>query len=1019
VTDTAGEESRVAIHESLLAGVSSLRGVAGAGLLLLATLLAACDDPGAARGGRDGGAPDGAAADGGEADGGAPDEGAVDASGDGGDPADLGGDEDCGADGARCPFDDHTVATVGGLADLQRLLVPGAGGRAAAKFLITSFHQDDRRQLLLFAGDFYAMHDEWYWFRLLNGQPVPGASAQPVAGLSFATVAEIVRWAETQASLPLDLTWVMDGRLYSPAFYELALQADPRRFGLGSLLYLPARPGVREELWLFELEYGDRADHAILTRYFEVLDASLPPELAGRVKWVVRSPAQESLAVRMETERLRYWDRIVRYGELVVPGEVEVYNPGIAAGRAKLLRADEGLGSALATDVLILDGVPDWLPPAAALVTALPQTPLAHINILAKNRGIPNSYRGGAAGDPGLEQLARAHAPVLVYAAAPATLRLLPLGEAQYAAYRALLTPPALHLEPVDVRDAPRVLPLTGLSFGQSVAQRSLLGGKAAGMIALLAQLTDDRGPVAAPPRPVAVTIRPYVEHLAPLQPRLAEMLQAPDFVAQSWVRLLVLEGEEEFAARQPDPLSRANRERFFVDHPPGDVLRDLVDEGGLRQVIKDLPVAAATLAEITAVLAQEFGSHATTQGLRFRSSSNVEDLEGFNGAGLYESFTGFLHADTLSGSDRKKTVSTALRKTWASYWAAEAFEERRLAGVDHLAGAMGVLVHARFDDELEAANGVLTMTLLPAGGQVLDVNLQVGALSVTNPETEAGALPEVDRLEQGALDEPVTVTRVRGSTELPVGQWVASDEELRALFREVRVLATTWLAEANAGLPRAQQGAVTVLDLEVRRMAPGWPALAAGQGPAYPARLVLKQVRSLDPGLSRIPEEVRSRPFPRDLLARARRVERRVCTSPALTLIVYEALSDPARPPDMGWSTTPFTALALVSLRQPLPALGLPAGHTGGADHTGFARVAHPATSGRSWDLQLEIRPDLVPQVGFATLAVTPEGGWQLGRDEAVASGAGLRCVVEVPFASPSDYLLELLQQAGDDPGL
>ena len=38
---------------------------------------------------------------------------------------------------------------------------------------------------------------------------------------------------------------------------------------------------------------------------------------------------------------------------------------------------------------------------------------------------------------------------------------------------------------------------------------------------------------------------------------------------------------------------------------------------------------------------------------------------------------------------DRKRDVEWALKKTWASYWSWEAFEERRSLGIDHLAGNM------------------------------------------------------------------------------------------------------------------------------------------------------------------------------------------------------------------------------------------------------------------------------------------------------------------------------------------
>jgi hypothetical protein len=80
-----------------------------------------------------------------------------------------------------------------------------------------------------------------------------------------------------------------------------------------------------------------------------------------------------------------------------------------------------------------------------------------------------------------------------------------------------------------------------------------------------------------------------------------------------------------------------------------------------------------------------------------------VEDVEGFNGAGLYTSYTGYLRPEAQADpDDRDNTIESAIQKAWASYWSFEAFEERRAEQIDHLSGAMGLVVHARFDDDLE-----------------------------------------------------------------------------------------------------------------------------------------------------------------------------------------------------------------------------------------------------------------------------------------------------------------------------
>jgi hypothetical protein len=111
--------------------------------------------------------------------------------------------------------------------------------------------------------------------------------------------------------------------------------------------------------------------------YFEVLAANGNPELAD-VHWLIRSPEQEVLAQQMEAEGLPYADRVTRYGELARPGEVEVYHPGLTAGRVRRVRAGEdGWGALQATDIVLAEEIPDELPPCAAFLepsaAALPE----------------------------------------------------------------------------------------------------------------------------------------------------------------------------------------------------------------------------------------------------------------------------------------------------------------------------------------------------------------------------------------------------------------------------------------------------------------------------------------------------------------------------------------------------------------------------------------------------------------------------------------------------------------------
>ena len=374
-------------------------------------------------------------------------------------------------------------------------------------------------------------------------------------------------------------------------------------------------------------------------------------------------------------------------------------------------------------DVAIYETIPNELSRVAGLITTVPQTPLSHVNLRAVQDGVPNAFIRDALDDGDIDDLIGRYVHYSVTAdgysiraATPAEV------EAHFAASR----PPGTQTPERDLT-VTRITGLDDIGFDDWNA----FGVKAAN-VAVLRTLGFPDGTV---PDGFAAPFYFYDEFMKHngFYDDIEEMLEDPDF-------------QSDYDTQEKE-LKK------------------------LRKKIKK----GDTPEWIIAALTEMHSKYPEGQSLRYRSSTNNEDLPGFSGAGLYDSKT--QHPDETE----EDGIAKSLKQVYASLWNFRAFTEREFYRVDHLAAAMGVLVHPNYSDEL--ANGV-AVSFDPIRMRYGNyyVNSQLGEDLVTNPD--AHSAPEEILLHQGG-----EYTVLATSNQMQRGQLLMSDAQMDQLRRHLELI--------------------------------------------------------------------------------------------------------------------------------------------------------------------------------------------------------------------------------------
>ena len=445
-------------------------------------------------------------------------------------------------------------------------------------------------------------------------------------------------------------------------FNQIEYYSPSRRFLLGAVTWYE-----EPDKWVYEIAPYDSSSADMVATSFELIrDAGF--------FGVDLYFHPTSSTVELMAEDLPDWIPVITTDELFADIQYQPLNLGEGIGQLRFVSAQE-LNDVYVSprDIVVLDGVPNDISVVAGLITSELQTPLSHINVLSQNRGTPNMALRGAFDNEEMRALDLAWVR-LVVEAFDYTLEEVTQAEAD--AWWEKHKPDAVQVPDLDLT----VTDLRDIEL-LTVEDIPAFGGKAS-HYGVMSQIGD------AVPCPKAFAVPVYYYKQFETENGFDVTIQA------------LLEDED------------------FINNPE---VRDQELEA-----LRDAMMVAPVNPDFEALLVDKLETDYPDTRMRFRSSTNAEDLADFTGAGLYTSASGEV-------DDPSSPLLDAVREVWGSLWNFRAFEERSYNGIDHQAVAMALLSHHSFPDE--EANGVaLTNNMFDETQPGFYINVQLGEESVVAP---------------------------------------------------------------------------------------------------------------------------------------------------------------------------------------------------------------------------------------------------------------------------------------------
>jgi hypothetical protein len=438
---------------------------------------------------------------------------------------------------------------------------------------------------------------------------------------------------------------------------------------------------------------------------------------------------------------------------------LKILNEGVAVGRLVFVPAGKEESTALSfQEIAVFEKLPLRVPIVNGIITLAPQTPLSHVNLLAKNRGTLNVYVQDWQDLPQLKEnvgkLVRITGKGEKVVISPISLT-----EAQSFWNLQKQLQVSIPKPNFEVKKMVAFEPKN-----ETAQQVNCIGAKAANY-ALLRQNFPQYTR-----KGFAIPFYFYQET-----------------IKQCGADILITN----FLSRKKD-LSEVER-KYYLEK-----IRNTIKTG---EISEDLQKQMRFLVE------NEFMG----TNIRLRSSTNCEDLAQFNGAGLYESKgvkTPKMGANKENWTDFQLILQKNLLNVYASLWNEEAYQEREFYQIKQTETSMAVLINESYKEEY--ANGVSITIPDEEGGYRIFINAQMGENLVTNPASGEVA--------EGILFSSPAKSEYSIQATSNIGNVFVQNPDLKIILEELRVL-TNEIHTLLITKQQAEKGKFYGVDIEFKVM--------------------------------------------------------------------------------------------------------------------------------------------------------------------------------------------------------